>query len=158
VIHTENLLHPLQLLYFYLWPIYWHSLVEKRNCLIFGPLKIYVKMLMSSNPRSWGHIQFSQKSLSLFMCFPVGRIGSRLIFGHIQSSFSQQCLRERLSLLSSWHCCFVFWRPRVQISVMRLAILTVSFGFPQPLRSDAEILSQFRPWSSSSVAKHSKTT
>jgi hypothetical protein len=27
VIHIENLLHPLQLLYFYLWPIYWFSLI-----------------------------------------------------------------------------------------------------------------------------------
>jgi hypothetical protein len=30
VIHTEDLLHPLELFYFYLWPIYWLSLV---NCI-----------------------------------------------------------------------------------------------------------------------------
>jgi hypothetical protein len=27
VIHRENLLHPLQLFYFHVWPIYWLSLV-----------------------------------------------------------------------------------------------------------------------------------
>jgi hypothetical protein len=31
VIHTENLLHPLQLFYFQLWPIYWLSLVTEEE-------------------------------------------------------------------------------------------------------------------------------
>jgi hypothetical protein len=31
VIHTENLLHQLQLFYFHLWPIYWLSLVTNDN-------------------------------------------------------------------------------------------------------------------------------
>jgi hypothetical protein len=31
VIHTENLLYPLQLFYFHLWPIYWLSLVNMKS-------------------------------------------------------------------------------------------------------------------------------
>jgi hypothetical protein len=31
VIHTENLLHPLQLLYFHLWPVYWLTIVSWGN-------------------------------------------------------------------------------------------------------------------------------
>jgi hypothetical protein len=34
-IHIENLLHPLQLFYFHLWPIYWLSLVHK-HCEFIG--------------------------------------------------------------------------------------------------------------------------
>jgi hypothetical protein len=40
VIHIENLLHPLQMFYFHLWPIYWLSLVLhllwERRCFIFS--------------------------------------------------------------------------------------------------------------------------
>jgi hypothetical protein len=31
LIHIENLLHPLQLFYFHLWPIYWLSLTNKKR-------------------------------------------------------------------------------------------------------------------------------
>jgi hypothetical protein len=33
VIHRENLLHPLQLIYFHLWPIYWLSLIIYKICM-----------------------------------------------------------------------------------------------------------------------------
>jgi hypothetical protein len=34
-IHIENVLHPLQLFYFHLWPIYWLSLISCRCDFIF---------------------------------------------------------------------------------------------------------------------------
>jgi hypothetical protein len=33
VIHTENLLNPLQMFYFHLWPIYWLSVIIKHNAI-----------------------------------------------------------------------------------------------------------------------------
>jgi hypothetical protein len=36
-LHVENLLHPLQLFYFHLWPIYWLSVVDIRAWVHFCP-------------------------------------------------------------------------------------------------------------------------
>jgi hypothetical protein len=47
----------------------------------------------------------SLKRASLFCLFPHWK--------HRESPYP--VLRERLSLLSSWYSCFLFWRPRVQI-------------------------------------------
>jgi hypothetical protein len=57
VIHIEYRLHPLQLIYFHLCPIYWRSLLNPclsrifKNCLFF--LKTDIKYVKSSNRKTW---------------------------------------------------------------------------------------------------------
>jgi hypothetical protein len=59
VIHIENLLRPLQLFYFQLWPIYWHYLVHYR----FGSRILYMRDV------KWQHAS-PVKICRLSWCFP----------------------------------------------------------------------------------------
>jgi hypothetical protein len=51
VIHIETLLHPLQLLYFHLWPIYWLSLVLNVILYEYYCVYEYVAVILTSGSR-----------------------------------------------------------------------------------------------------------
>jgi hypothetical protein len=57
VIYKENLLHPLQLFYFHLWPIYWLSLIY------IVKLSLYLIMKLSTTP--WRHVRESRYSSTI---------------------------------------------------------------------------------------------
>jgi hypothetical protein len=57
----------------------------------------------------------------------------------VPHKFSKSCYRTSWS--SRYHSCFVFGKPRVQISAQRSAILTEVFrGFPQSFQANAGIV------------------
>jgi hypothetical protein len=65
VIHTENLLRPLQLFYFHLWPIYWLSIVPF-HCALVNILRItWLKRIRIRNIQDFDAFMLTAKIMLL---------------------------------------------------------------------------------------------